>query len=135
MDADTSQVPGCFPARGPVLPPRTPSTRCLLSGTGDSGGGAGAASGPSRDPGRKPVWAAGPRPAWFAALAAVRPQPLTMKTPGSGLPWGGLALLVRVAPAVTDPRAGLSVPTPGTRLRTGAPGRWWHVAPEPVCSV
>lgn len=99
MDADTSQVPGCFPARGPVLPPRTPSTRRLLSRTGDSGGGAGASPGPEAVPRQEACLGS-----WVPSHVVHCPgswapaAPLTIKTPGSGLPWGGLALLVRVAP-------------------------------------
>lgn len=112
MDADAPRVPGCFPA---ALPPRTPSTRRLLSGSQPW-----ARARPGQEAWRSRVLPRVARCPGSCAPAA----PLTTDT-GSGLP-GACG-----SRRLWFPR-GVSWAHTGTRLRTG-PGRWWDPAPCALC--
>lgn len=139
MDADASQVPGCFPAAAACAAHRTtPSTRHLLRRDRER---------LRRRSGSQP-WAPSPVPtagslsgepgscpAWFAAPTAARLQPLSpLKTLGL---WsaGGRAGAARVRGGsrlfVVSARGALC-PHPCLHLRTGAQralGGPWHREP------
>lgn len=104
---------------------RTPSTRRLLSGT-ETREAEQEQPGPSRYQAAGSCLGSRSRPACFAALAAVRPQPSHHRDTGSGLPGEGWRSWCG-GPAGTDATRGSLCPHPGTRLRTGPR--------EPVYSV